>query len=157
MHQILKHRYSSTCLASIICLCNGTKHCVCLAQCHLIHFFVWRLLFILFLKIIFQYYTNGTVECFGDNEANAVGTQAVNSSQVTAGGHHTCALLSTGLEVTCWGDNTYEQAPNTVVPANGGDKFKAISAGATHTCAYVVNAATGAYTDRQCWGFNVSE
>ena len=102
-------------------------------------------------------YTNGTVECFGDNEANAVGTQAIGASQVTAGGHHTCAMLSTGLEVTCWGDNVYGQAPSTVVPANDGEKFKAISAGATHTCAYVVNAATGVYTNRQCWGFNVSE
>ncbi len=64
---------------------------------------------------------------------------------ITAGGQHTCALLTDG-SASCWGDNRSEQAdpPATL--------FTQLSAGAQHTCALQKADAGGAAIT--CWGAN---
>ena len=61
-------------------------------------------------------------------------------SRVSARAIHTCALLDDG-NITCWGDNSYEQAENYT----GGDAI-GVSAGQYHTCALLSNGNV------QCWG-----
>jgi alpha-tubulin suppressor-like RCC1 family protein len=79
--------------------------------------------------------------------------------QVSAGAHHTCALLSTGA-VTCWGFNLEGQlgqghrSPLYAPPASGVDLSAAtawkLTTGAHHTCALL---STGG---ARCWGANAS-
>ena len=75
------------------------------------------------------------------------------------GGDHTCALITVGKVVKCWGNNTFGQlgdnsTTNRLTPVNAfnlGSLFNgavAISAGAGHTCA--LTTAGGA----TCWGSN---
>lgn len=81
----------------------------------------------------------------------------VGVTQVTAGGNHSCALLSDG-RVKCWGSNDYEQLgtggggpgvfslrPKTV---NNLENVAAIEAGARHTCAILKDGKV------KCWGDN---
>ena len=103
---------------------------------------------------------NGTVDCFGENNHNQVNCPAGKFKQAAVGGYHSCALFDDEgrNRVTCWGDNTFKQAPAVVFPALGdGFNFSAINTGATHTCAYVVNATSHKYAETQCWGWNVDE
>jgi alpha-tubulin suppressor-like RCC1 family protein len=100
---------------------------------------------------------NGTVDCFGENNENQVNCPAGKFKQVAVGGYHSCALFDDEgrNRVTCWGDNAFKQAPAVVFPALGnGFNFSAINAGASHTCAYVVNATSHKYAETQCWGWN---
>ncbi len=74
---------------------------------------------------------------------------------ITAGGFHSCAVISSG-GVKCWGENvkgqlgdgttTDQPAPVNVVGLTSG--VSAVAAGKFHTCALT---ATGAV---KCWGFN---
>jgi alpha-tubulin suppressor-like RCC1 family protein len=82
-----------------------------------------------------------------------------NATQVSAGDHHACALLSGG-ELECWGDNGYEsygygQLGNgsTIsswmpVAVNGISNATQVSAGDRHTCALLAGGTV------ECWGDN---
>lgn len=63
------------------------------------------------------------------------------AASITAGGKHSCALLSDGSAV-CWGDNSLGQAVGSP------DRHQSISAGGAHTCAVRVNETI------HCWGDN---
>lgn len=75
--------------------------------------------------------------------------------QVTAGYHHTCALLSGG-GVKCWGknefgrlgDGTTANRPTPTDVVNLGGVAASITAGGEHTCAVLVGGAA------KCWGYN---
>ena len=89
--------------------------------------------------------------------------EAVGAVAITAGGLHTCAILTTGA-TACWGDNFFGQLGDgdaserldtnhipLAVDLSGfgpGVTATAIAAGGSHTCAVV---STGALT---CWGKN---
>jgi len=74
---------------------------------------------------------------------------------LSAGGHHTCGLTTTG-QAFCWGWNIYGQiglaTPGVVVgtpqPVSGGHTFVSLAAGLFHTC----GVTTGGET--YCWGSN---
>lgn len=79
---------------------------------------------------------------------------------LTAGEHHTCALLE-GRRAVCWGRNSSGQLGNGAIDNNRGDPGNppvevglvnviALDAGGTHTCA--VDARRRIY----CWGYNSS-
>jgi alpha-tubulin suppressor-like RCC1 family protein len=113
---------------------------------------------------------DGTVQCWGNNDYGQLGTGSrvrrsvptptaplfTTAVAITAGGFHTCALLSDGT-AQCWGDNSWGQLGtgdfvNYLVPT---DVFAvlsyqgaAISAGNIHTCALT------AHGEVSCWGDN---
>ena len=119
--------------------------------------------------------SDGTVTCWGNNGAGQLGDGSNTDSNVpvavaggaltnktvidiTAGGNHTCALISDGT-VTCWGWNGYGQlgdgsntARNVPVAVTGGaltnKTVTQITAGDYHTCALI---SDGTVT---CWGKN---
>ena len=77
--------------------------------------------------------------------------------QMAAGGYHTCAVV-TGMDVKCWGSNTYGKlgtgvsgpAANELVPADVVDLGPAseVTTGEQHTCALVAGGEV------RCWGAN---
>ncbi len=124
------------------------------------------------------YYTcalvsDGTVTCWGNGSFGNMGNGTNTGSevpvavtggalanktvtQIAAGEHHTCAVLSDGT-VTCWGYNWAGQlgngtntSSNVPVAVTGGalanKKATQIAAGASHTCALI---SDGTVT---CWG-----
>ena len=119
--------------------------------------------------------SDGTVTCWGFNGAGQLGTGdntnrnvpvAVTGgvltnktvTDITAGGAHTCALISDGT-VTCWGNNYSGQlgdgsntASNVPVAVTlgvlAGKTVTQITAGYLHTCALI---SDGTVT---CWGYN---
>ncbi len=110
--------------------------------------------------------TDGTVACWGFNYAGGLGTGDFNDSntpvaitggaltgetvaQITAGGYHTCALISDGT-VSCWGLNSSGQlgtgdlsSVNVPVAITGGAftgvTISQITAGYQHTCALIAD------------------
>jgi alpha-tubulin suppressor-like RCC1 family protein len=122
---------------------------------------------------------NGFVRCWGRNNYGQLGYgstdnvgdgEAVSSqgyvtlggraTKIAAGGHHTCALLTTG-KVRCWGRNNYGQLglghtnpigdTETVWTAGDvsvGGLVKDIVAGGFHTCALLTTGKV------RCWGYN---
>ena len=113
--------------------------------------------------------TAGSVKCWGANDSGQLGngTETNTSTAVDvlgltngvvaieAGGHHTCAVSSSGV-VKCWGDNEDGQVgdgttadKNTPVDVMGLTKgAHMIALGGYHTCA--VTTSGGA----MCWGDN---
>ncbi len=113
----------------------------------------------------------GGIKCWGDNNYGQLGTGDTTdrlaptnvtgltsgASAISAGDHHTCAILTAG-GMKCWGDNTFGQlGDNTVVRrlapifvaglSSNLIRVNAISAGKNHTCA-VLSVGT------KCWGEN---
>lgn len=129
--------------------------------------------------------TNGTTYCWGANQHGQLGLDPTTAMQVatptvvpsvpafsllTAGTRHTCALTTQirtgGKPAYCWGSNEYGQLgrhSNNVItptPTEVSDQFafRALSAGADHTCGVVHNVE---FTESQapnnlgyCWGRN---
>jgi alpha-tubulin suppressor-like RCC1 family protein len=108
----------------------------------------------------------GQVACWGNNDHGQLGTSAVARAyepqpvdlagvvQLSAGGDHTCALLS-DQSVWCWGRNDHGQlgdgtVGDSAVPVNVNlsAPSKAVIAGGDHTCAVSVNDGL------RCWGDN---
>jgi alpha-tubulin suppressor-like RCC1 family protein len=118
--------------------------------------------------------SGGGVRCWGANGHGQLGTNSTTTSAgipytdvptevpglgagvkaISAGGEHTCALLSGG-GVKCWGRNDDNQLGNnsfteSVVPVDvqGLGGVSAISAGTQHTCALLSGGGV------KCWGQN---
>ncbi len=113
----------------------------------------------------------GSIRCWGYNNYGQLGYgNIINRSspggdlalgaralQVTSGGYHTCALLSSG-QVKCWGYNghgelgyghtTQYTAPISVSLNLGGATAYALTAGGYHTCALLSSGQA------LCWGAN---
>lgn len=111
----------------------------------------------------------GGVQCWGNGTQGQIGDGSRNNrltpvyvnglasgvAAITAGGTHSCALLTTG-GVKCWGDNAYGQLgtndttdralPTDVSGLSTG--VAAISAGKGHTCASLTAGGM------KCWGDN---
>jgi alpha-tubulin suppressor-like RCC1 family protein len=113
--------------------------------------------------------TTGAVKCWGDNAYGQLGdgtttghTTPVDVSglasgvaSLTAGEHHTCAVMTSG-GVKCWGDNYYAQLGDStttrrMVPVDVSgltSGVAAVAAGGRHTCAVTTGGGV------KCWGFN---
>lgn len=113
----------------------------------------------------------GTVKCWGFNGKGELGngTQTITpnptpvpvsgnltATAITAGGHHTCAILVGGV-VNCWGYTPYGELgvsagttpfSTTPVPVSGNLTVTNIAAGYAHTCALLTQGTM------QCWGSN---
>jgi alpha-tubulin suppressor-like RCC1 family protein len=109
--------------------------------------------------------TDGTVDCWGDDEWGQLGDGSTvdspvpikvlgltNAVRISAGGDHTCALLAGGT-VDCWGRNTSGQLGDgtltsiaTPVAVSGLTNVTAIGAGLEHTCALLADETV------ECWG-----
>ena len=118
--------------------------------------------------------SDGTVECWGDNGFGQLGDNGVSGSSsltpvnvtgvtgataITAGIHHTCAMLSDGT-IKCWGSNlsgalgdgTVDDSSTPVVvnggfalPTNGATE---VTGGGFYTCAVLSDGTV------KCWGYN---
>jgi alpha-tubulin suppressor-like RCC1 family protein len=116
---------------------------------------------------------DGSVSCWGRNNYGGLGdgttinrntttqTSSLGTDRtavaITAGAHHTCAILDDG-SVSCWGYNEYGQLGDgtttnrnttTQTSSLGTDRTAvAITAGAHHTCAILDDGSVS------CWGYN---
>ena len=110
---------------------------------------------------------SGVVRCWGDNRDGQLGdgSSRANSSaptsvtgisdatEVRAGAHHTCALLSTGA-VRCWGRNDHGQLGDGTagddspvpVPVVGISTAARLALGTSHSCALLLDGTA------KCWG-----
>ncbi len=123
--------------------------------------------------------SSGEVSCWGDNSLGQLGygsTYNIGDSEVpgsvspvalgqkaikvTAGGSHSCALLTTG-NIKCWGDNSFgqlgygnisnigdDESLNTVSEINLGEPVLDVTTGENHTCALLTSG------NIKCWGDN---
>lgn len=119
--------------------------------------------------------SGGALRCWGKNLRGQLGNNSQTDSNIpvavsnialpvvalSAGGTHTCAILS-DQTVRCWGSNDFEQLGNTslfpgttsrvpVVVSNVSGAI-GITAGANHSCA----AVTSPGPRIMCWGNNLS-
>ena len=123
---------------------------------------------------------NGDLKCWGWDQAGQLGDGGTNTDQssptlvnlgtgrtavaVSAGHHHTCAILDNG-ELKCWGLDDYGQLGNggntatltapstTAIDLGTGRTAIAVTAAtySNHTCAILDNG------DMKCWGRNNGE
>jgi len=113
--------------------------------------------------------SDGEMKCWGGNEYGQLGdgttTQRLTPVAVvgltskviaiSAGGYHTCALISTGA-VKCWGKNNFGQlgdgtTTHQINPVDVSElpkRIKSIAAGINHTCAVTSKGNV------KCWGDN---
>ncbi|MFA5333722.1 MAG: hypothetical protein WC376_04475 [Candidatus Nanoarchaeia archaeon] len=117
--------------------------------------------------------TDNSVVCWGSNEYGQLGNELTRSnvpvsitkeydsstvdgrnynfSSISAGGKHTCGILTNGSAV-CWGNNEYGQLGNGSIGGYSnslkfvGNNFSIISAGDSHTCGILTNGSA------VCWG-----
>ena len=109
---------------------------------------------------------NGTVMCWGDNDAGQLGTgdrdrrrapadvmNLDDAVSISAGGSHTCALRATG-QVACWGSGGAGQlgdglqtSSDTLVNASTIDDATAMCAASRYTCAIRADRTVW------CWGY----
>lgn len=122
--------------------------------------------------------STGRVRCWGYNDRGQLGyghTQSIGDdespvgsgdvdvggvvTQISAGDHHTCALLHTGT-VRCWGEQNGDgrlgygnsedigddETPKSAGDVNVGGPVKQIAAGGRHTCALLESGKV------RCWG-----
>ena len=112
---------------------------------------------------------DGTLWCWGDNSAGALGTgdnrshltpaqvgTDTNWSSVTTNGFHTCAI-KTDTTLWCWGDNNWGEVGDgtsgnirTVPVQVGIAGWAGVSLGRLHTCAVRIDGTLW------CWGINDS-
>lgn len=119
--------------------------------------------------------TNNRSYCWGNNSYGKLGDETYTnrnipmavymggsifpaSKSIIAGTNHTCAILLSGSNAYCWGDNTYGQLGNksntsskspVYVKNSTGAIFKSVNSitvGASHTC------AIGTDYKAYCWG-----
>jgi len=110
---------------------------------------------------------NGTVQCWGENSQGQLGNGSQNNSSrpvsvtglslpaiaLTAGSHHSCAVLQGG-GIACWGDNdrgqlgddTRDDRSSPVAVEALNDTITKVAAGRYHTCALATDG------DIHCWG-----
>jgi alpha-tubulin suppressor-like RCC1 family protein len=114
---------------------------------------------------------DGTAKCWGYNGSYQLGdgtntnslvpvtvSGATGIKKITAGRHHTCALIGSGAKagtVSCWGDNSYGQlgSPSTgVYPATVDIVSNAtdLASGMYQNCVMLADQSV------QCWGRNES-
>lgn len=114
----------------------------------------------------------GTIRCAGGNFAGIFGNGTIGTSSatpqtvlaggplhgITVGAYHACGLDSSGAAF-CWGLNDWgqlglgtgsTQPVTTPMPVTGGHRYRAIAAGANHTCAIRTDNLL------YCWGSNQS-
>jgi alpha-tubulin suppressor-like RCC1 family protein len=112
---------------------------------------------------------DGTVECWGNNNAGEVGTGSAGGTVLTptrlaplqgiadiaAGANHVCAVEKDGGAVECWGNNQFGQiGVGTLMdypsptPVPGVQGANAIFAGSNHTCVRLPGGSL------ECWGDN---
>ena len=84
-------------------------------------------------------HTDGTVECWGDNNVGQTSAPEGQFSAVSAGFQHSCGLRTDGT-IECWGTGS------RIFPPEG--QFSAVSAGGFHTCGLRSDATI------ECWGVN---
>lgn len=114
---------------------------------------------------------SGGVQCWGSNTAGQLGDGTITehltpkevigltgvAAAIVVGESHTCALVQPG-GVKCWGSNTSGQlgdgtTTNASFPvgvAGLSSGIRAVTAGATHTCALLPSGTV------QCWGGNAT-
>jgi alpha-tubulin suppressor-like RCC1 family protein len=105
----------------------------------------------------YNYYGQLGNGAFGDGSSSPIPVQVsgiTTATTISAGGSHTCAMLSGGA-VKCWGYNYYGQLGNnswtnssTPVQVSGITTAAAISTGDSHTCALLTGGTV------KCWGYN---
>ncbi|MCA8838190.1 MAG: hypothetical protein K8963_10110, partial [Proteobacteria bacterium] len=116
--------------------------------------------------------SSGQLYCWGSNNSGQLGIGNSQNNELNAptqigrdtdwstlstGGHHTCAIKSSG-QLYCWGDNSFDQLGigdsdsarlNSPTQVGGRTDWIAVSAGGGHSCA-VNNAGR-----LLCWGSNI--
>lgn len=109
----------------------------------------------------------GRVTCWGSNEHGQIGgtdprdrmtpttvARVEAAEQLTAGDHHSCALIGSPGRVRCWGDNGDGQAGGsgdrvtTPVAVAGLTDVVEVVGGGAHTCARHADGSVS------CWGYN---
>lgn len=118
---------------------------------------------------IFGQLGTGSTDYIGDNEPVSAGATVDlgagrTAVAISAGGHHSCAILDNGL-LRCWGDNSAgelglgttahlgdNESVASVPPVylGSGRTVSSVSAGGDHTCALLDN------DQLRCWGDNGS-